>query len=66
MRERRRRLFIHNICNSADEWVQGDSNIATVACEHFQKIFTGHETRIDERILQHLPTLVTPEQNLIL
>ncbi|XP_015158216.1 uncharacterized protein [Solanum tuberosum] len=25
-----------------------------------------HETRIDERILQHLPTLVTPEQNMIL
>ncbi|XP_015170882.1 uncharacterized protein [Solanum tuberosum] len=35
MRGRRRRLFIHKICNSADEWVQWDSNIATAACEHF-------------------------------
>ncbi|WMV45633.1 hypothetical protein MTR67_039018 [Solanum verrucosum] len=26
-------------------------------------MFTGHNRRIDERILQYLPTLVTPEQN---
>lgn len=63
MRGRRRRLLIHKICNNEGEWIQGDNNIANAACDHFQKIFTGQENRIDERILQYLPTLVTPEHN---
>ncbi|XP_049348976.1 uncharacterized protein LOC125813531 [Solanum verrucosum] len=63
MRGRRRRLFIHKICTGNDVWVQGDEQIAQATCDYFQEMFTGHNRRIDGRILQYLPTLVTPEQN---
>ncbi|KAH0705908.1 hypothetical protein KY285_010432 [Solanum tuberosum] len=63
IRGRRRRLFIHKICTGNDVWIQGDDQIAQAACDYFQGMFTGQNRRIDERILQHLPTLVTPDQN---
>ncbi|XP_049365268.1 uncharacterized protein LOC125830095 [Solanum verrucosum] len=52
MRGRRRRLFIHKICTGNDVWVQWDEQIAQAACAYFQEMFTGHNRRIDERILQ--------------
>lgn len=66
MRGRRRRLFIHRICTDDDNWIQGDANIAATACNHFQKIFTRHEDKIDEGLLQCIPRLVDEEYNQIL
>ncbi|XP_015168633.1 uncharacterized protein [Solanum tuberosum] len=63
MRGRRKKLFIHKICTDNKEWVQGDDNIAKTACTHFQHIFSGHENRIVEGILQCIPRMITPEQN---
>ncbi|XP_015167780.1 uncharacterized protein [Solanum tuberosum] len=63
MRGRRRRLFLHRICTENEVWVQGDEQIAQAACDYYQQIFTGQNDRIDDRILQHIPTLVTPVQN---
>lgn len=66
MRGRRRRLFIHKICNDQGEFLEGDEVIATAACEHFQKIFIGEEKLINEDALNCIPRMVTEEQNLIL
>ncbi|WMV30196.1 hypothetical protein MTR67_023581 [Solanum verrucosum] len=66
MRGRRRKLFIHKVCIGNDEWVEGDENIAKAACDHFQNKFTGTEQPINEDILQHIPRMVTPEQNMTL
>ena len=48
IRGRRRKLFIHKVVNENGIWVQGDDNIAQVACEHFNEIFSGEEKRINE------------------
>ncbi|WMV23932.1 hypothetical protein MTR67_017317 [Solanum verrucosum] len=63
MRGRRRRLFLHRICTENEVWVQGEEKIAQAACDYYQQIFTGQNDRVDDRILQHIPTLVTPAQN---
>lgn len=63
MRGRRRKLYIHKICIENEEWIQGDENIAKAACDHFQQIFTGHEYRINEEIIQCIPRMVSHEQN---
>ncbi|KAH0700920.1 hypothetical protein KY284_015135 [Solanum tuberosum] len=63
MRGRRRRLFLHKIDNDNEEWIQGEEQIAQAACEYYQQIFQGQNDRIDDRILQNIPTVVTPEQN---
>ncbi|XP_059289464.1 uncharacterized protein LOC132042983 [Lycium ferocissimum] len=52
IRGRRRRLYIHKIQKDDGEWIEGDSQIAEAACDHFQAIFTGEQVPIDERILQ--------------
>ncbi|XP_015160445.1 uncharacterized protein [Solanum tuberosum] len=66
MRGRRRILFIHKVCIGNEEWVEGYENIAKAACDHFKNIFTGTEQPINEDILQHIPRMVTPEQNMTL
>ncbi|XP_015160504.1 uncharacterized protein [Solanum tuberosum] len=66
MRGRRRRLFLHKICTENEVWIQGEEQIAQVACDYCQQMFTGHTERIDERVLQLLPTAVTLEHNEIL
>ncbi|KAG5585976.1 hypothetical protein H5410_046410 [Solanum commersonii] len=63
IRGRRRRLFIHKILNDDDEWIQGDEQIAEVACEHSQDIFTGQSSIIDEEPLNCIPRMVTQAQN---
>lgn len=63
IRGRRRRLFIHKILNDDDEWIQGDEQIAETACEHFQDIFTGQSSIIDEEPLNCIPRMVTQAQN---
>ncbi|WMV24651.1 hypothetical protein MTR67_018036 [Solanum verrucosum] len=63
MRGRRRKLFIHKICTVEDVWIQGEENIAKVACDYFQNMFSGHDDRIREEILNCIPRMVTEEQN---
>ena len=43
IRGRRRNLFIHKVVNENGYWIQGDDNIAQVACEHFNEIFNCEE-----------------------
>jgi len=66
MRGRRRRLFLHKICIENEVWIQGEEQIAQAACDYYQHQFTGQNDRIDERILQYIPTIITPNQNEIL
>ncbi|KAM3290025.1 hypothetical protein P3S67_018314 [Capsicum chacoense] len=66
IRGRRRRLFIHKITNEQGDWIQGDDNIANAACAHFKAIFTGDEKRVNEVMLNCIPTMVTAEQNQML
>ncbi|XP_049378369.1 uncharacterized protein LOC125843198 [Solanum stenotomum] len=40
-----------------------EEQIAQAACDYYQQIFTGQNDRIDERILQYIPTIVIAEQN---
>lgn len=63
MRGRRRKLFIHKICIGDDNWVQGDEAIAAVACDYFQYIFTGTDSRVNEGVLQQIPRMINEEQN---
>ncbi|KAG5586604.1 hypothetical protein H5410_047038 [Solanum commersonii] len=60
IRGRRRRLFIQKILNdNGDEWIQGDEQIAEAACEHFQDIFIGQSSIIDEEPLNCISRMVT-------
>ncbi|KAK6793719.1 hypothetical protein RDI58_007172 [Solanum bulbocastanum] len=63
IRGRRRRLFIHKILKDNDEWVQGYEQIAQVACEYFQNIFTGNQELIDELPMNCIPRMVSQEHN---
>lgn len=63
MRGRRRRLLLHKISNSNDSWIQGDELIAQEACEYYHNIFTGKNNKNNERILQHITSLISQEQN---
>ncbi|WMV30181.1 hypothetical protein MTR67_023566 [Solanum verrucosum] len=60
---RRKRLFLHKICTENEIWVQGEEEISKATCDYYQQIFTGQNDRIDERIIQNIPTIVTAEQN---
>ncbi|WMV30115.1 hypothetical protein MTR67_023500 [Solanum verrucosum] len=42
---------------------EGEEEIAQAACDYYQHQFTGQNDRIDERILYHIPTIITPNQN---
>ncbi|KAH0742162.1 hypothetical protein KY290_035205 [Solanum tuberosum] len=63
MRGRRRRLFLHKVCTANEVWIQGEEHIDQAACEYYQQMFTGPTDRIDEIILQFIPTAVTLEHN---
>ncbi|XP_070055379.1 uncharacterized protein [Nicotiana tomentosiformis] len=63
---RRRKLYIHKIKISKDEWVQGDESIGEAACDHFKNLFTEPGGAIRDSILSCIPTLVTLEDNDIL
>uniref|UniRef100_A0A0V0IU37 Putative ovule protein n=1 Tax=Solanum chacoense TaxID=4108 RepID=A0A0V0IU37_SOLCH len=63
MRGRRRRIFLHKICIENEVWIQGEEQIAQAACDYYQHQFTGQNDIIDERILQYIPTIITPDQN---
>ncbi|XP_055803413.1 uncharacterized protein LOC129872452 [Solanum dulcamara] len=63
IRGRRRKLYIHRIQNEGGSWVQGDAEIAEVACEHFQQMFTGEEKYIQKKALQCIPHMVTEKKN---
>lgn len=63
IRGRRRKLFIHKVVNENGVWVQGDDNIAQVACEHFKGIFSGEEKRINEHTLASIPKMISQDQN---
>ncbi|XP_015170975.1 uncharacterized protein [Solanum tuberosum] len=63
MRGRRRRLFLHKICTANEVWIQGEEHITQATCDYYQQMFTGPTDRIDERILQFIPTTVTLEQS---
>ncbi|WMV50073.1 hypothetical protein MTR67_043458, partial [Solanum verrucosum] len=63
MRGRRRRLFLHKICIENEVWIQGEEQIAQASCDYYQHQLTGQNDRIDERILQFILTIITPDQN---
>ncbi|KAH0650296.1 hypothetical protein KY284_030208 [Solanum tuberosum] len=63
IRGRRRKLFLHKIYNDNEGWIQGEEQIAQVTCDYYQNMFKGQNERINDRILQNIPTVVTPEQN---
>ncbi|WMV50089.1 hypothetical protein MTR67_043474 [Solanum verrucosum] len=46
-----------------DIFTKGEEQIAQAACDYYQQMFTGQNDRIDERILQLIPIVVTPEHN---
>ena len=63
IRGRRRKLFIHKVVNENGVWVQGDDNIAQVACEHFKGIFSEEEKYINEHTLECIPRMISQDQN---
>ena len=63
IRGRRRKLFIHKVVNEIGVWVQGDDNIAQVACEHFKGIFSGEEKRINENTLECITRMISQDKN---
>ncbi|XP_055822053.1 uncharacterized protein LOC129890541 [Solanum dulcamara] len=63
---RRRRLFIHQISDEQGNSIQGDDNIASAACAHFEKLFTAEEKQINEDVIKCIPRIVTDQQNELL
>ncbi|XP_049368153.1 uncharacterized protein LOC125833035, partial [Solanum verrucosum] len=63
MRGRRRRLFLHKICTENGVWIHGEEQIAQASCDYYPQMFTGQYERIDESILQLIPSVVTHEHN---
>ncbi|XP_055824261.1 uncharacterized protein LOC129892709 [Solanum dulcamara] len=43
--------------------IQGDDNIASAACAHFEKLFTAEEKHINEDVIKCIPKIVTDQQN---
>lgn len=65
-RGRKQRFFIHKISDDHGNSIDGDENIATVVCSHFEGIFTGEEKWINEQVLTCIPRLVTENHNQML
>ncbi|XP_055830788.1 uncharacterized protein LOC129899799 [Solanum dulcamara] len=66
IRRRRRRLFIHQISDEQGNSIQGDDNIASAACTHFEKLFTAEEKHINEDVIKCILNIVTDQQNELL
>ncbi|XP_055800396.1 uncharacterized protein LOC129869819 [Solanum dulcamara] len=45
---------------------QGDDNIASAACAHFERIFTAEEKQINEDVIKCILKIVTDQQNELL
>lgn len=63
VRCRRKRLHIHNIQDEEGNWYQRYEEIANAACNHFQHMFSGEETFIQDQALQCIHHMVTADQN---
>ncbi|XP_059277795.1 uncharacterized protein LOC132031972 [Lycium ferocissimum] len=66
IKDRRRRLSIHNIQDSEGQNIMGHDDIAKAAIKHFEDLFTYQEIKGSFNILDQLPKLVTEDMNCML
>ncbi|XP_027120639.2 uncharacterized protein [Coffea arabica] len=62
-RVRRVRSIIHRIRNGQGEWVESDEGIGAEAVRYFEGLFTAQRPPSSSELLQHIPTLLTDEEN---
>ncbi|XP_059295600.1 uncharacterized protein LOC132048938 [Lycium ferocissimum] len=63
IKERRRRLNIHEIQDDEGQTVEGQENIANTTISHFEKQFEYQEIKGNFKILEKVPRRVTDEMN---
>lgn len=56
-------LQIYRIKNSKGIWIQGDEKIGNSAIRHFKKLFNLKKPKLNETVLDVIPTLITEEDN---
>ncbi|XP_060192601.1 uncharacterized protein LOC132622089 [Lycium barbarum] len=66
IKDRRRRLNIHNIQDNEGLNIMGHDGIAKAAIKHFEELFTYQEIKGSFKILDQLPKLVTEDMNYML
>ncbi|XP_019196178.1 PREDICTED: uncharacterized protein LOC109190182 [Ipomoea nil] len=63
VKERRAKQVIHKIKNNEGEWVEEQSQIADLAVEFFQKLYTAEPLNRDNSVFECLQVSVTEEEN---
>nr|XP_016444964.1 PREDICTED: uncharacterized protein LOC107770200 [Nicotiana tabacum] len=56
-------LQIYRIKNSKGIWIQGDEKNGNSAIRHFKKLFNLKKPKLNETVLDVIPTLITEEDN---
>nr|XP_027109299.1 uncharacterized protein LOC113729174 [Coffea arabica] len=63
VKNRRVRSIIHRIRNGQGEWVESDDGIGVEAIRYFEGLFTDQRPASSSELLQHIPTILTDEEN---
>nr|XP_027086510.1 uncharacterized protein LOC113708247 [Coffea arabica] len=63
VKNRRVRSIIHRIRNGQGEWVESDDGIGAEAIRYFEGLFTDQRPASSSELLQHIPTILTDEEN---
>ncbi|XP_019260712.1 PREDICTED: uncharacterized protein LOC109238686 [Nicotiana attenuata] len=66
IRGRRRKLYTHKIKDENGQWIQGDEAIGKATCDLYHDLFTNPGGVIREVLLSCIPSMITPEDNVIL
>lgn len=64
--QRRKMNIIHKIKNKDGGWIEGNVEIMQSFKDTFNDLFRGSEGEKEENAVQHIPNLVTPEDNSML
>nr|XP_027083663.1 uncharacterized protein LOC113705962 [Coffea arabica] len=63
VKNRRVRSVIHRIRNGQGEWVESDDGIGAEAIRYFEGLFTDQRPASSSDLLQHIPAILTDEEN---
>ena len=64
VREKRMKLMIHKIKDSAGTWIEDDEQIAAEAVNFFRHLLATEEVGDVGRLLQNIPPLVSSDNNI--
>nr|XP_027082374.1 uncharacterized protein LOC113704698 [Coffea arabica] len=57
------RSIVHKIRNDRGEWIESEAEIGAEAVRYFERLFTAQHIASSSTLLQHIPKILTDEEN---